>query len=258
VLVGLGVLRRFRPRREAGSLPWHYVLGPLGAELLGQEDGNARKWMTQVRVDRQLALERSQRLGHMIGASWFFVALARHARQHGGGELLRWDSEWEAAELLYRPPSFNPRQGPRPDSFGIWAEDTRDIAFLLEYDTGSEHLPQLAEKLNGYAGNARRSITFTMPILFCFPAPRRERTARNALAATAASHDLQVATAALDPRVTCPACETAWTPLHGGYEAMRLIDLGDVLPDPWRTAQQQNERKRSNQAVLIEPNDLDE
>lgn len=38
VLVRLGLLRRFRPRREAGSAPWHYVLGPVGAALLGHED----------------------------------------------------------------------------------------------------------------------------------------------------------------------------------------------------------------------------
>jgi len=38
VLVQLGVLRRFRPHRDTGSAPWHYVLGPVGAALLGQED----------------------------------------------------------------------------------------------------------------------------------------------------------------------------------------------------------------------------
>jgi hypothetical protein len=82
-----------------------------------------------------------------------------------------------------------------------------------------------------------------MPLLFCFPTARRERTARKALAATRASLDLQVATAALDPRVTCPACEAAWTPLHGGHAPRRLIELGHVLPDPWRTERDQNERE---------------
>lgn len=89
VLVRLGVLRRFRPYRATGSAPWHYVLGPIGAALLGQEDRDEKRWLPQVRTDRQLALERSQRLGHMTGASWFFVALVQHAREHGGGELLQ-------------------------------------------------------------------------------------------------------------------------------------------------------------------------
>ena len=42
-LVRLGLLRRFRPYREAGSEPWHYVLGPVGAALLGQEDRDEKK-----------------------------------------------------------------------------------------------------------------------------------------------------------------------------------------------------------------------
>jgi hypothetical protein len=88
VVVRLGLLRRFRPHLQTGSAPWHYVLGPIGAALLGQEDRDEKRWLPMVRADRQLALERSQRLGHLTGASWFFVALARHAREHGGGELL--------------------------------------------------------------------------------------------------------------------------------------------------------------------------
>jgi hypothetical protein len=54
VLVSLGMLRRFRPRREAGSSPWHYLLGPVGAALLGAEDRDDRRWVPQVRADRQL------------------------------------------------------------------------------------------------------------------------------------------------------------------------------------------------------------
>jgi hypothetical protein len=180
----------------------------------------------------------------MTGASGFFVALARHGREHGGGELLRWDSERETAAFLY---SFRAGldSSPNPDGLGIWAQDGRDIAFLLEYDAGTEHLPQLTGKLPGYAEHARHNSAFTMPILFCFPTARRERTARTALAAARASRDLQIATAALDPRVTCPACTRAWMPLHGGHGPMRLIDLGDVLPDPWQAARENAERQQN-------------
>ena len=239
VLVRLGLLRRFRPHLQTGSARWHYVLGPIGAALLGQEDRDEKRWLPMVRADRQLALERSQRLGHMTGASWFFVALARHAREHGGGELLRWDGEGEASDYLY---ARSRELGPRPDGLGVWAQDGTDIAFLLEYDTGTEHLPQLVGKLTGYAEQARTNTALTMPLLFCFPTVRREQSARKALAATAASHDLQIATAALDPRVTCPACGPAWMPLHGGHPPMRLIDLGGVLPDPWRTEPEHDEQ----------------
>jgi hypothetical protein len=248
VLVELGMLRRFRPRRESGSAPWHYVLGPIGAALLGAEDRDERKWAPQVRTDRQLALERSQRLAHMTGANWFFAALRRHARQHGGGDLREWLSERESAEYLLGYSSWKARNEPHPDGLGIWAEDGTDIVFLLEYDTGTEHLPQLAGKLPGYAQRAGQATAFCVPILFCFPTPRREQSARKALAAVRESHDLQIATAALDPALTCPACEPAWMTLHGSHGPMRLIDLDTVLPDPWRAARARQEQQRSGTA----------
>jgi Replication-relaxation len=78
-LVRLGVLRRFRPHRDTGSAPWHYLLGPVGAVLLGAEDADEKRWLAAVRADRQLALERSQRLAHLVGVNWFFAALAARA-----------------------------------------------------------------------------------------------------------------------------------------------------------------------------------
>jgi Replication-relaxation len=36
-LTALGVLDRFRPRRDTGSAPYHYVLGPIGAAMLAAE-----------------------------------------------------------------------------------------------------------------------------------------------------------------------------------------------------------------------------
>jgi hypothetical protein len=109
-------------------------------------------------------------------------------------------SEQEVTARLYET-TWDAERSPHPDGLGIWAEQGRDICFLLEYDTGSEHLTQFADKLPGYAEHAQRSLAFKMPILFCFPTPRREQTARKAIAATAASLYLQIATAALDPRV---------------------------------------------------------
>lgn len=51
------------------------------------------------------------------------------------------------------------------------AQDGTDITFLLEYDTGTEHLPQLTAKLHGYAENVRTNLALTMPLLFCFLTP---------------------------------------------------------------------------------------
>jgi hypothetical protein len=103
VLVQIGVLRRFRPHRETGSAPWHYLLGLVGAALLGSEDGDDRRWLNAVRSDRQLALGRSQRLAHLVGVNWFFAALAGCARTAGAGAELR----------LWLPDPQPPPAGPR-------------------------------------------------------------------------------------------------------------------------------------------------
>jgi hypothetical protein len=249
VLVRLGLLRRFRPRRELGSAPWHYVLGPVGAALLGQEDRDEKGWLPQVRADlRQLALERSQRLGHMTGASWFFVSLARHAREYGG-ELTEWLNEAETVT------SFNHSTGwadlrsrfPHPDGAGTWAQDGRQVRFLLEYDTGSENLPALTGKLDGYqalASAAAWSDQVCPVVLFCFTSPRREQSARRALAATREAPALRIATAALDPRTVSPA-GPVWLPLltRTGHQ-VHLADLDDAIPDPWLAYRQEQARKR--------------
>ena len=119
-LVRLGLLRRFRPHPPTGSAPWHYVLGPVGAALLGVEDRDERKWAPQARADRQLGLERSPRLGHMTGRNQFFVALAAHARERGG-ELREWRNETRAGahalgDVLVAPGIWN--RLPRPDGAG--------------------------------------------------------------------------------------------------------------------------------------------
>ena len=65
---------------------------------------------------------------------------------------------------------------------------------------------------------------------------RQARLFGRAMVAASRSEEL------LDPRVTCPACGPAWMPLHGGHAPMRLIDLGGVLPDPWRTEPEHDEQ----------------
>jgi hypothetical protein len=249
VLVRLGVLRRFRPRRDPGSAPWHYVLGPIGAAMLGQEDRDEKKWLPQVRADRQLALERSQRLGHMTGASWFFVALARHARE-GGGELAEWLNEAETVTGFDHLTGWADLRSrfPNPDGAGTWAEDRRQVRFLLEYDTGSESLPALTAKLDGYQALAEAAATRNNQacpvVLFCFTSPRREQSARRALASAREAPALRIATAALDPRLTSPA-GPAWLPLLTSTGTqVPLIDLDDAVPDPWLAYRQEQARKR--------------
>jgi hypothetical protein len=248
VLVRLGVLRRFRPHRETGSAPWHYVLGPVGAALLGQEDRDEKRWLPQVRADRQLALEHSQRLGHMTGASWFFVSLARHAREHGG-ELAEWLNEAETVTGFDHATGWADVHSrfPHPDGAGTWAQDGRRVRFLLEYDTGSENLPALTGKLDGYQALASALAWNDQAcpvVLFCFTSPRREQTARRALAAAREAPALRIATAAVDPRTVSPA-GPVWLPLltRTGHQ-VRLAGLDDAIPDPWLAYRQEQARKR--------------
>jgi hypothetical protein len=252
VLVRIGLLRRFRPHPPAGSAPWHYVLGPVGAALLGAEDRDEARWVPQVRADRQLGLERSPRLSHMTGRNWFFAALARHAREHGG-ELAEWLNEADTAARCQQAAvrSDDRARLPRPDGAGTWAEHGRAVSFLLEYDAGTENLGVLAGKLDGYAVLAAGLAWQGQPcpvLLFCFGTPRREQAARRALAASSQAAGLRIATAALDPSATSPA-GPAWLPLHGTDSGpVRLAGLEQALPDPWQHYREQRARERSEAA----------
>ncbi|MGH3200553.1 MAG: replication-relaxation family protein [Streptosporangiaceae bacterium] len=267
VLVRIGLLRRFRPHPPTGSAPWHYVLGPVGAALLGAEDRDERRWAPQARADRQLGLERSPRLGQMTGRNWFVAARARHAREHGG-ELAEWLNEADtAARYEYAAVRSDDRARlPRPDGAGTWAEDGQTVSFWLEFDTGTEHLAVLAAKLDGYAVLAGGLASHGQPcpvLLFCFGSPRREQAARRALAATSQAGGLRIATAALDPAVVSPA-GPAWLPLHqAAGPAVRLAGLEQALPDPWRDyrerrAREHQEAARREQALLDADPDDDE
>jgi hypothetical protein len=208
-----------------------------------------------VRADRQLALEHSQRLAHMVGANWFFAALAAHARQTSSvAGLEAWLNEtattaWLAAHV---PASYHAYDMPHPDGLGVWAEHGPETTFVLEHDTGSEHLPQLTAKLPGYArlAKAMADLGHLCPLLlFCFPTPRREQAARHALASCSGASALRIATTAIDPQQTSPA-GAVWLPLPdshtGGQVALSALDT--ALPDPWRHYRAEQERARE-QAV---------
>ena len=187
----------------------------------------------------------------MTGRNWFFAALARHAREHGG-ELAEWLNEADTAARcqLAAVGSDDRARLPRPDGAGMWAEDGWATSFLLEYDTGTEHLPVLAAKLDGYQVLAAGLAWHEQPcpvLLFCFVSPRREQAARRALAATREAAGLRIATAALDPRTTSPA-GPVWLPLHWTGGAVRLTSLEHALPDPWQDYRQQRARERREAA----------
>jgi len=152
---------------------------------------------------------------------------------------------------------------PHPDGLGIWAEHGREATFLLEYDTGSEHLPQLTAKLTGY-GNVAKAMAdldnICPLLLFCFRTPRREQAARRALAACYHAPALRIATTAIDPQQASPT-GPVWLPLRraadsGGQVALCALDA--ALPDPWRDYRTGQERARQQATQPREPPARDE
>lgn len=187
----------------------------------------------------------------MTGRNWFFTALARHARQHGG-QLAEWLNEADTA-ARYQHAAVRVDDGsrlPHPDGAGNWAEDGQAASFLLEYDTGTEHLTVFAAKLDGYhvlAAGLAWDEQVCPVLLFCFGSSRREQAARRAMTATRDAAALRIATTALDLHTTSPA-GLVWLPISGHTSQVRLIGLDPVLPDPWQDYREQRAHERRKAA----------
>ena len=212
-LYALDVLDRFRPRHGGSPVPFHWVLGPLGAALIAAEHGVE---VADVAWRRRLAgeLAASQRLAHLVGTNGFFCALCRAARTREGCRLEQWWSERRCAaewgEVV------------RPDGYGVWTEHGTSLPFLVEYDNGTERLERLARKLDGYARLAQ-AAGHPNWVLFSFPSPRREAEARRVL-----RHPVvPVATTARAGRVAPDG--PAWLPASStGMARVRLVELAGL------------------------------
>ncbi len=171
----LAVIDRFRPHRETGSAPYHYVLGPMGAAVLAAQQGIDLADLGY-RRDQALAIAHNQRLDHLVGVNGFFAALAAAARRRPDTKLVHWWSERRCAaswgEIV------------RPDSYGHWHENGADVDFFLEYDRGTEPLHRLVDKLDGYTDLQTATGVTTTRTLFWLQGPRREAGLRKLLAAT--------------------------------------------------------------------------
>jgi len=168
------VVDRFRPFRPTGSAPFHYVLGRGGAALLAQERGIDVKDLN-VRRDKLLGLERSQRLAHLVATNGFFTALAATARRCApDAALAAWWSEARCAAAW--------GEHVRPDGYGRWQHAGTTVAFFLECDRGSEPHDRLAAKLDAYrnlreaTGPFRAYSTEATAILLWFHSSQREAT----------------------------------------------------------------------------------
>lgn len=169
-LYRLAVLDRFRPQ-AVGSAPFHYVLDHLGAHVVAAERGLEFKELRFRKEDvHQLPFKRD--LPHLVETNGFFTRVASACRSDDSHFLIEWWSEqrcrsrWGSIVLA--------------DGFGMLQGTAGTRSFLLEFDRATESPARLALKLPPYE---RVALLEDRPdaILFCFPDPAREASARRAL-----------------------------------------------------------------------------
>ncbi len=217
-LYALDVLDRFRPQAWGKPSPYHWVLGPLAAALVAAEHGTD---LADLSWRRSLAhdLAASQRLNHLVGLNGFFCALLRSARTRPGCRLETWWSERRCAREW--------GEVVRPDGYGVWTDSSTTLAFLVEYDNGTERLDRLAGKLDGYAKLAA-AAGHPNWVLFSFAGPRREAEARRVL-----THPtVPVATTARTPGAAPDG--PVWLPATSTGPRLRLALLANPPARNWQ------------------------
>jgi hypothetical protein len=240
------VVDRFQPFVSIGTAPMHYVLAPVGAAVLAAEDGVD---VTDLgyRHDRAFGVAHSLRLAHMVGVNEWFTALVAAARAAASSERCRLNAWWSEARCARHFGDLV-----KPDGYGRWSAEGREIEFFLEYDFGTEALAKLAGKLAGYAALAE-ATGITTPVLVWLPSSQREAAARRLLHqawhALDQPRSVPVATSAaelLNPDAPHPSpADAVWLPLGptatAGDRALsrcalhRLLDAWPHLPPPSTT-----------------------
>jgi hypothetical protein len=216
-LTTLGVLDRFRPRRDAGSTPYHYVLGPLGAAVLAAEQG-VQVGDLGYRRATTLAIAHHRRLPELVRGNGFFAALAGYARRHADAELALWwsprrcQATWGALV--------------QPQGFGRWRQRDAVLDFFLECHSAADALSRLTTALAGYEELARATPQLATVTLAWMATPERETEVRRAL------HPRGCLVATATPAGGRSPAEAVWLPLGQVRPRRRLADLAH--PHCWR------------------------
>ncbi|HEY7224677.1 MAG TPA: replication-relaxation family protein [Micromonosporaceae bacterium] len=211
-LRGLELVDRFTlPRpRSGGSVQGHWALGRLGLDwhAAAREEPPATARAARLRLAR---LAHRPTLAHLLGVNSFFTALMGVARNRPDTALVRWWSEPTATRLF---------TAVFPDGHGLWHENGRTVGFFLEYDTGTENLPRLVDKLGGYEQLAADGGP-VYPVLFSLHSPARETNLHTALAGRLGRVPVATTT-----RPTPDPSAAVWAPVGGDpARRLRLADL---------------------------------
>jgi hypothetical protein len=213
----LGVLDRFRRYQARGTQAFRYTLGPVGANLHAAATGEAPPTPTRL-AERNLRRAESPRLEHDLAVAELFAALAAYAATRPGIYLTEWWSERRATDWCVNVV--------RPDAAAVWRENSREVAFYLELDRGTEPLGRVVGKLGGYRDLF--DLDRARPVLFVLPSMVRERHlhAEPGLHPTGPDDELIVATTTDECLTTTglsPA-DAVWLQPGARYR-VRLVDL---------------------------------
>ncbi len=229
-LLHLGVLARFRPLKpDGGSFPYHWLLDQPGTEVVAAQRGDPLPRPGMARA-RRLRLTSRANLPHLLGVNGLFTALAAYERTHPGTCLADWQpaSRFTDSGELYQPGDdlgvLSVRV--RPDGYGLWAENGVTVGFFLEYDTGTEPLPVLLDKVGRYhrLWVAKRHPS---PVLFVLPTALRELHLHQRLGDRVPAGGVPAATTSTDLLASTglsPAGAVWWLHADSGGRR-RLIEL---------------------------------
>lgn len=127
VLYERGVLAQFRRDIWAGTEPWRYTLGPVGAVVHAAATDQRLPRAADV-TEKVLRLAHSPHTDHLLGVNDFFVTLSAYARGHEDCRLSRWSSENTVASACGGLV--------RPDAYAEWVQGGTAVRFFYEHDTG--------------------------------------------------------------------------------------------------------------------------
>jgi hypothetical protein len=206
----LGVVERFRPYRQYGSYPYHYLLDRNGAQLIASERGIDVAELDYSRA-KTLRLASSQQLRHLVQANGLVTRLAQALRATPSAWLLEWRGQRRCAqswgELV------------RPDDYLRLELAGRQLDLWLEYDRATETHARLQEKLDRYEELAL-AVEHPITLLLTLPSERREREIHRGLRTTA---DVLLLTTTAQRHETDPLAPNWLAP--GGERRVTLAHL---------------------------------
>jgi hypothetical protein len=215
-LTHLQVLDRFRPRRDTGSAPYHYVLGPLGAAVLAAERGSTVTDLGYRRATT-LAIAHHPHLAELVAANGLFCALAGHARHHPHTELAVWLSQRNCQAKWGRIIQAH--------GFGRWRDHHREVGFFLHHHRQQQPIKAMIGVLAGYDSLAQATPQLaTNPLLVWLSRLDQEAMLHRLVP----PRPYVMATAT--PRHGADPAEAIWRPLSSTGPRRRLADLPTTAP----------------------------